>query len=243
MKNITFTLILVITIITSLNCEGGHNDIENGKPLDFSSVWTSYQDHIFGYVGDNYQRFYFIIDSIKTDAEDSLLYEVWGKYRIKNEIKHYEGLVFVTNYSEIAQYSNIREEHHHSGGQVYSLISEWNLKTKGSDEEIKGRMTSTYYVLNDKAVFNDVDIEYSDSFCNNQFVGMLCSVAYGDKKCQWGTFRIPDSGGLDIGAAEFSPDERYLSYGWQSYHDAIIEGTESSWQKEKQSRWCLQLNE
>ena len=86
MKNITFTLILVMAIITSLNCKGGHCDIENEKPLDFSSVWTSYQDHIFGYVGENYQRFYFIIDSIKTDAEDSLLYEVWGKYRIKNEI-------------------------------------------------------------------------------------------------------------------------------------------------------------
>jgi len=38
-----------------------------------------------------------------------------------------------------------------------------------------------------------------------------------DKKCNWGDFRIPESGELDHGAGEFTVDEKYVRFGWESY--------------------------
>jgi hypothetical protein len=43
---------------------------------------------------------------------------------------------------------------------------------------------------------------------------------YGNPKlkiCNWGEFRIPFSGDLDIGAGEFSPNPKYFSKGWADY--------------------------
>ncbi|MBM0654943.1 hypothetical protein JMN11_14995 [Capnocytophaga genosp. AHN8471] len=37
------------------------------------------------------------------------------------------------------------------------------------------------------------------------------------KPCNWGLHRIPCSGDLDYGAAEFSPNEKYYPYGWKDY--------------------------
>jgi hypothetical protein len=34
------------------------------------------------------------------------------------------------------------------------------------------------------------------------------------KVANWGEFRIPDSGDLDIGAGEFGPNPKYLKQGW-----------------------------
>ena len=100
-------------------------------------------------------------------------------------------------------------------------------------------MISTFYIKDGKAVFDDID-HYSDSFCNNQFEGVLSSPTTSEQKCCWGACRIPDSGDLDIGEGEFFPNDKYLTYGWQSYHDASVEGTEEGWEKEIQSRWNLE---
>ena len=39
-----------------------------------------------------------------------------------------------------------------------------------------------------------------------------------EEKCNWGDFRIPDSKTLDIGTAQFYPDEKFHRYGWKNYH-------------------------
>lgn len=224
---------------TSINCGSGQH-YNNRTPLNFSSVWISYQENVLGYVGNDYQRFYFLIDSIKVNAVDTTIYDVWGKYRIKEQINIYEGQIRVVEYTKLPPKHRVRESHPLSNSQLYCLISEWDLKTKGNEEKIKGKMQSSFIIINGKAVFDEMNLEYSDSYCNNQFVGILSSKTSGEQKCRWGTFRIPDSDELDIGAAEFSPNEKYLPYGWQSYHDAFIEGTEKGWQKEDQDYWNLQ---
>ena len=70
-KFFTFAF-FTFTALASISCGGGSQNIGNEEPLDFSSVWNSHQNHILGYVGENYQRFYFLIDSIKMDTEDTL---------------------------------------------------------------------------------------------------------------------------------------------------------------------------
>jgi len=66
-------------------------------------------------------------------------------------------------------------------------------------------------------LFDDIE-EYSDDYRNNQFVGTWTSYKTGVKKvANWGVCRIPCSGDLDWGAAEFSPAPEYKKYGWEDY--------------------------
>lgn len=39
------------------------------------------------------------------------------------------------------------------------------------------------------------------------------------KKCNWGDWRIPQSGDLDGGAGEFGLNGKYDKFGWQSFGD------------------------
>src|SRR5690348_17215575 len=58
-------------------------------------------------------------------------------------------------------------------------------------------------------------------FQNNQFEGTWTSYKTGNsKKCNCVDYRLPDSRGLDIGAGEFSPWDKYEEYGWQNYSQA-----------------------
>ena len=38
------------------------------------------------------------------------------------------------------------------------------------------------------------------------------------RPCAWGHYRIPNSGDLDIGVGEFSPNPKYLSNGWGNFN-------------------------
>ena len=61
----------------------------------------------------------------------------------------------------------------------------------------------------------------ADGYLNNQFLGTWTSHrTKASKPASWGDSRIPLSGDLDIGAGEFSPDEKYLPNGWQGYANA-----------------------
>ena len=243
MKTKCFLLMLLFASIL-LSCGGGVQRSQTGSdneaqgPLDFSAVWMAYQDNVYGYVGDNFERFYFLIDSMQVDAEDTLLYHVWGKYRIKWDIIDYEGQVRVMDISE--KETHFSPELEHYDAQVYDLISKWELKSTSicirEGETINGQMASTFYILDGKAVFDDIDL-VSDPYCNNQFTGTLISPEHGEQKCRWGAFRIPDSEDLDIGAAEFSPADEYLGNGWWSYREASREGTDEGWEYEKRCRW------
>ena len=241
MRKLFVTAFITITTFALTSCGGNSQNVEKEGPLDFSAVWTSHQDYVLGYVGENYQRFYFLIDSIRMDTEDTLHYHVWGKYRIKDRVSCYEGKVRILG--EIStlpkKYQVDEEVNPQSGTQIYGITSEWNLNAIDINERIKGKMISTFYIKDGKAVFDDID-HYSDSFCNNQFEGILSSPTTSEQKCCWGACRIPDCGDLDIGEGEFLPNEKYLTYGWQSYHDASVEGTEEGWEKEIQSRWNLE---
>ncbi len=58
----------------------------------------------------------------------------------------------------------------------------------------------------------------ADGFSNNQFTGSWTSYkTNASKKCNWGDYRIPECGDLDIGAGEFIVNEKYIKNGWTSY--------------------------
>lgn len=239
--NMRKRIILILLMPSTLVCCGLniHKDNELNV-LDYSSVWTCYQNDVLGYVGENYQRFYFLIDSIKANSKETLQYKVWGRYRIKDAINYYVGSIRIAEgFEKLPEKYSIVEDNPLSGIQVYSMVSEWNLNAIGVKESIKGKMTSTFYIHQGKVFFDDLDIECSDSYRNNQFIGTLQSASGKENKCRWGTFRIPDSEEFDIGAADFFPDDKYIKNGWQSYSNAYLEGTKKGWEIENQSHWTL----
>jgi len=55
----------------------------------------------------------------------------------------------------------------------------------------------------------------SDEYRNNQYVGTWIDYETKEEKtCNWGEYRIPFSGDLDYGSAQFAPREKYYNKGW-----------------------------
>ena len=82
----------------------------------------------------------------------------------------------------------------------------------------KGIMTLFWYVDKSGNIKYD-DIEsFSDNYVNNQYVGTWSQ--YGrttEKVANWGEYRVPFPGDLDIGAGEFGVNPKYYKQGWQDY--------------------------
>ncbi len=88
-----------------------------------------------------------------------------------------------------------------------------------------------------KLMYDDIEI-YSDRYRNNQFIGTWTDYKSRKmEKCNWGDYRIPNSGDLDIGAGEFSPDDKYLKYGWQTYRDSHLHDNIKAKQFEEKEWW------
>ena len=98
-------------------------------------------------------------------------------------------------------------------------IAKYNLK-ENVDEKGGGCFTGYllffwYETKQGTIMYDDID-DYSDSYCNNLYSGTWQSYKTKKRKpCAWGQYRIPNSGDLDIGAAEFSVNPKYLQNGWQ----------------------------
>lgn len=79
-------------------------------------------------------------------------------------------------------------------------------------------MLIRWYIGNDKKLLYDDISEDEDLYANNLFCGE-CEVSKEQTRpCAWGHYRIPNSGDLDMGAGEFSPNPKYLSNGWGNFN-------------------------
>ncbi len=189
---------------------------------DFSQLWTKTDNSIvYGFVGDKHQRLR--IKFLNIEKMDNA-YTTTGKLLIKDALMNFEGMMQITN---------IRKYQHNSAG----VDNEFKNKVKGEyaitgnyvfyahDEKhhvhkLKGIFQSDFYLdMKNKVHYDDLDI-VSDSFSNNQFVGTWKDVYKNTTSmCNWGDYRIPNSGNFDIGAGDFSPNTKDISLGWQSIID------------------------
>lgn len=211
------------------------------KKYDFSNLWTAYnQEHTFGIIGENHQRFYIKFLTVEKDSMYPERYNITGKTKVKNNVCNFNGHIYIQNIKRLNkpeygvddayegklidqgvlhfEYEFFEDsEQKHSGIFVGYGISKWYLDTK------------------DVMQYDDVQI-HSDSYTNNAFIGQW--QLYGghtQKTCNWGDFRLPvQHKDFDIGAGEFSPSEKYLEYGWENYHKAL-KGDKDAILKEKAS--------
>ena len=82
-----------------------------------------------------------------------------------------------------------------------------------------------YYFITDIPTGND-SIFYSTDFvcdaeCGRKHRGVCIDLRTNDTlTCNWGDFRIPDSGDLNQGWGCFIVNKKYYDYGWNTLYDA-----------------------
>jgi hypothetical protein len=185
-----------------------------------------------GFIGDNYQRIRIKIFSIAKDNNKPQTYIINGKSAINNEIKSFQGTFIIKHIKHLTDmHRGVDDEYKNEGIKVqgvligeYKLDQDRNLENSGYFE---GVLSALWYINKAGEIkFDNIQFE-SDPYRNNQFVGIWTSYD-GIKKMRsnWGDYRIPDSGDLNIGAGEFSPNEKYRKNGWESYSKALEQNLE-----------------
>lgn len=218
---------------------------------DFSPLWLRENDEaVYGFIGARYQRLQVKLLTIQKSAADPALYSVTGKTRVLGVVRAFRGTVRLQQVREaLNRQLPPREEWLPKvaaagiavTGTAVARYDFFEDSTQTKAGVFRG-VLATYWYTDQKLRLHYDDLEgYSDSFTNNQFVGTWTSYARNQPlRCNWGDFRAPNSGGLDMGAGEFSPADKYYSSGWQYF--AALYGTDKTARKraellEKQTWW------
>lgn len=169
---------------------------------------------ILGFIGDDYQRFFIHFISIIQNPTNPYEYLVYGKSKVKETICSFQGIITIKQ-SRIYKNGDIPA---YKQGFATCEVILYEDKKQPSTGFFKGKLTSNF-IIDSKGQFRyDALMFVADGFSNNQFVGSWTSYKTNtSKKCNWGDYRIPESGNFDIGAGEFSPDDKYLKNGWENY--------------------------
>jgi hypothetical protein len=177
---------------------------------DFSKLFTFTDNaYVYGFIGNDFQRIRIKIISIKKDAVCADVYRVYGKSMVKNNIDEFNGFITITTISEVKPMNYGVDDNLKNKGYKgeYVISGNYNFKENSNQPHsgvFKGSFHSKFYLDKNSDMHYD-DIEsYSDGYSNNTFVGTW--VSYNKKQsktCNWGDYRIPNSGGFDVGAVSF----------------------------------------
>ena len=231
----SFLLLLALKVFSQSESEDFKNEALSNKAVlnkdfkaemitqDFSKLLLHTDNSvIYGFIGENYQRLRIKLITVTKDSVSPDTYHVYGKSMVKNNIDEFTGIIKISNIRKFKNISyGVDDEYKNKGIKgEYTLIANYDFlenKNQPHSGSFKGVLKSAFYSdKNSKIHYDNIDMN-SDSYTNNEFVGQW--IAYNDhttKRCNWGDFRVPNSGDLDIGAGEFSPNAKYLKIGWLS---------------------------
>jgi hypothetical protein len=194
------------------------NKVDQYKAFDFSTLMVP-KSEFLGILDDHFRRIDVYYSSVVKSESDPLVYKVTGASVVYNNKCDFTGTITI---KQIREFENL-----HYGidekykGKIKSegiLIGEYIFKEDPKQFHVgtfNGVVTLWWY-LDKFGIMHYDDIQkYSDTFKNNQYVGTWTQYdKTGSKICNWGEYRIPFSGDLDIGAGEFTPDPKYKKMGW-----------------------------
>ena len=167
-----------------------------------------------GYIGDNFQRFYIHFISVIQNPNNHLQYFVYGKTKVKENICSFQGTLNIKE-SRILIEGDIPPLKQGFVTGDYEFFEDSDQNGTG---KLEGNFRTDFYIDETGDLKYDALMWIADGFSNNQFEGTWTSYKNGESKiCNWGDYRIPNSRGLDIGAAEFSPHKKYGEYGWWNF--------------------------
>lgn len=238
MKKLLKTLALLAFIVFSLNCQA-RKKTHSGIPkwivsktkgtkvarinADFSAILTDDRVQFIGFIGSDYQNLKVSLQ--KVSKQDNTRYNVSGISVVRGNRCHFKGTIsIIANREFVKPTYGIDDSMKGKFKRRGCCIAKYNLK-ENVDEKGGGCFTGYllffwYETKQDTIMYDDID-DYSDSYCNNLYSGTWQSYKTKKRKpCAWGQYRIPNSGDLDIGAAEFSVNPKYLQNGWQESDDS-----------------------
>ena len=205
---------------------------------NFSDIWTKTENQfVLGFIGKNFERIRIKILSVEHDSIQMDTYHVRGKSMVRNNICDFSGVIalekIVVDTANDPEYSDIS-----SHGFVKGKYRFEEDTTQVHSGIFEGTLLSLWYMNDsDEIVYDDI-ILGADAFRNNQFYGTWQSyTTQSTKPCNWGDYRILNSGDLDIGAGLFSPATKYLAFGWKSYRAAYFENDNAAYDKEVDNWW------
>lgn len=183
----------------------------------------------YGFIGDDYQRFYIkLISAVKVpDRENE--YMLYGKTRVKNTVCNFIGTAKIID----AKVYVAKDKSNYTRGVATVEVAIYEDLKQASTGVIKGSLLSNFMIDKKGLLQYDGFNYFGDGFNNNQFIGTWTSYKSGNtKKCHFGDGRIPQCGDLDIGAGEFSINEKYVKNGWGSYMKSWVGDPEASENRE-----------
>lgn len=226
--------------------EEGFSKVEQKDRLskyNFAPLWTQTENSsVFGIIGDDYQRLRIKFLSVKPNTGRPGTYTVTGKSMVKGVGRAFQGTLKLTNArSRIGPHFGLDDEFRDRVKESGVVVGEYSL-SEDAKESSTGKfegLFATYWYIDRSGRLKYDDIEFfADGFLNNQFAGTWTSYrSMASKTANWGDYRIPLAGDFDIGAGEFSPDARYLPFGWQSYRDAYFKNDSKARLEEERHWW------
>ena len=223
------------------------NVVSEFKSFDFnfSSVWTNTENHkIFGIIGDEHQRIRIKLISVFRISSNPLLYNVYGKSKVKNTICEFYGSIRINQIKEV-------KELHFGVDDMYAdkgikkqgiLIAEYEFyenKEQKHSGIFKGKLHTKWYLNANNEIEYDNILSFADGYINNAFVGIWKSYSSGKEKlCNWADYRVPNANrDFDIGAGEFGVSKKYLDKGWENYQKAWLYGDKTAKTEELKEWW------
>ncbi len=246
MRFIKCYIVLLLTLLCHVHSSAqrtARGDFyDSVKYYDFSKLWHAdsvlnlgYVDGTFGsypkrfgfpsslgFIGDNYQRFYIHFISVKKCKQNPFQYIVEGKTKVKDNICSFNGTITIDTAcfevdTTIPVSAGLRR-----GYIICACTFNENKSCKHSGV-ITGSLATDWCLYHGQIWYDNI-MGIADSYSNNEFRGKWKSYLGNIvKKCNWGDERIPDCGDLDVGTGDFSPNEKYLKNGWQSYSEHFDE--------------------
>lgn len=189
---------------------------------DFSKPLTP-KTNFIGYIEPNYRRLKVTFTSVSEDPENSEYYKVKGYSIVKGNKCDFEGFIRIVQVREYkSMHYGLDNEYKDQGIRSQGImLAEYKLKEDKEQKYsgvFKGVMTLFWYVDKDNHINESSTMTFSDDYKNNQYIGTWSR--YGrdsEKVANWGEYRVPYPGDLDIGAGEFGVNPKYYKEGWQDY--------------------------
>jgi hypothetical protein len=224
--------------------ENDFSDIWNVKKLNLDpSNYPTIRQEPLGYIGENFQRLFIHFSEVKKESDRK--YHVRGKSMVKNNICNFEGHFtiklareFEIPYIDGAYYTI--DPRTITQGVLIGIYELFEDSTQNHSGKFNGNFIISFLITETGRLEYNITAFFSDNYINNQFKGTWKPYNSNNlKTANWGDWRIPESGDLDIGAGEFSPSSKYLKFGWQSYSDAFFssEPNEKAVEQEKLKWW------
>lgn len=212
---------------------------------NFSSLWTHTDNgSVYGFIGDGFQRIQIKIISAEKDTGSGDTYNIYGKSKVKNNICEFHGTIKITNIRIFKhEHWGADDEFKNNGIKKQGLLlaNYYFIEDLGCSHSgiFEGVLSSNWYLdKHDHIKYDDIELQCSDGFRNNQFVGTWnANDSSQTKTCNWGDYRIPFSDKLDCGVGEFYPANEFIKMGWATPNDVQVSPNQIVRQEDTEQWW------